>query len=229
MDQTQINQLLVSYADASYKQSLSRFGIPTDNVLGVRKPHLKSLAKSIGKNHDLAVELWNLPVHENKLLACLLAEPKHLSRETTWQWAISLYSWDLCDSACMLFAKLPFARSIAIEWIDDQREFVRRAGLVTLTLLVVHDKKMSNDDILPFLNFVKQHATDERNFVMKAVNWLLRQIGKRNLALHTHALALAHELATSSAKPARWIGQNARRELALPKQIERLKAKDKSI
>jgi 3-methyladenine DNA glycosylase AlkD len=140
-------------------------------------------------------------------------------------WAAEFNSWDLCDQACMkLFAKTPFVSEQVAKWAKDKREFVRRAAFATIAGYAVHAKKASDDEFLPFLKLTEAHATDPRNFVKKAVNWSLRQIGKRSKTLHAPALVLAKKLAACDDKAARWIGRDAVKELSDPKQIARLKA-----
>jgi 3-methyladenine DNA glycosylase AlkD len=141
-------------------------------------------------------------------------------------WAAEFNSWDLCDQACMkLFARTPFVAEKVARWAKDKREFVRRAAFATIAGYTVAAKKAPDDEFLPFLALIEAHANDPRNFVKKAVNWALRQIGKRNKALHAPALALAKKLSASHDKTARWIGRDAVRELSDPKQLARVSAR----
>jgi 3-methyladenine DNA glycosylase AlkD len=138
-------------------------------------------------------------------------------------WAAEFNSWDLCDQACMkLFAKTPHAAEKIAKWAKDEREFVRRAAFATIAGYAVSAKQVADEEFLPFLVLIEKHATDPRNFVKKAVNWALRQIGKRSEGLHAPALTLAEKLAASNDKTARWIGRDAQKELSDPKQIARV-------
>ena len=165
-------------------------------------------------------------MHEARILAALVDDPKLVTRKQMDAWAAEFNSWDLCDQACMkLFAKTPHAAEMIAKWARDEREFVRRAAFATIAGYAVSAKDAADEEFLPFLALIETHATDSRNFVKKAVNWALRQIGKRSMALHRPALALAKKLAASDDKTARWIGKDAVKELTDPKTLERLAKK----
>lgn len=221
----QILRDLQALADPEFQTGMARFGIDSSRALGIRAPVLRDYAKPHRKNHELALVLWECDVHEAKHLAGLIADPRQMTEAQMEKWAADCYSWDLVDNICGVFAKTPYALEKARAWIGREEEYVKRCGFVTLVSLAVHDKKAPDDLFLSFFPYIRTGAEDERNFVKKAVNWLLRQIGKRNIRLHPHALALAEELAGSPSPTVRWIGKDAVRELRSEKIIERLQRK----
>ena len=205
---------------------MARFGINTRKAFGVSMATMRPFARRYRRQHDLAEALWASGWHEARILAALIDDPKLVTRRQMDEWAAAFDSWDLCDQACMkLFARTAFVEEKAVKWAKGKREFVRRAAFATIAGYAVRAKRTPDAEFLPFLALIEAHAADERNFVRKAVNWALRQIGKRSLTLHKPALALAERLAVSDDKIARWIGKDAMKELTDPKQIDRLKAK----
>jgi 3-methyladenine DNA glycosylase AlkD len=206
------------------RAGMARFGINTARAFGISLATLAPLARKYRRQHDLALALWDSGHHEARLLAALIDDPKLVTSRQMDAWAADFDSWDLCDQACMkLFDKTPFVVAKITKWAADKREFVRRAGFALMAGHAVHGKGVPDSDYLPFLALIERHATDERNFVRKAVNWALRQIGKRSRGLHGPALALAEKLARSENRTARWIGRDAVRELSDPAQIARIK------
>ncbi len=209
---------------------MARFGINTAKAFGVSMAEARPLARKYKRRHDLAAHLWASGIHEARILAALIDDPKLVTRKQMDAWAADFNSWDLCDQACMkLFAKTPCVAEKAAKWAKDKREFVRRAAFATIAGYAVSAKKAADDDFLPFLAIIEAHATDPRNFVKKAVNWALRQIGKRSPKLHAPALALAEKLAASEDKTARWIGKDAVKELSDAKQLARITARPRPI
>jgi 3-methyladenine DNA glycosylase AlkD len=215
-------------AKPGYKEGMARFGIVSTTALGVPLPELRKLAKEIGKDHKLASQLWKLDIHEAKMLACFVDDWREVTENQMDSWVDDFYSWDICDQ-CIgnLFDRTPFAEMKIKEWIRSDKEFVKRAGFVMMATRAVHDKKALDDQFLAYLPIIKRYATDERNFVKKAVNWALRQIGKRSMALHGHAFRLARELKDSDNRSARWIGSDAARELDSAEVRQRIKKKSK--
>jgi len=200
------------------KEGMARFGIDVKYALGVKIPILRSLAKKIGKNHQLALDLWKSKIHEVRILASMIDEAGKVTEKQMEQWVKCFNSWDLCDQVCMnLFDKTKFAWEKALEWPKRKEEFVRRAGFSMMACLAWHDKKARDDNFLKFFPIIKQYSIDERNFVKKAVNWALRQVGKRNINLRKHAIKTAKEILSASwrnnPRPARWIANDALREL----------------
>ena len=205
------------------REGMARFGISTDRAFGVSMAAMRPLTKAYRRNHRLAAELWDTGIHEARIFAALIDDPRQVTPAQMDAWAADFDSWDLCDQACMkLFAETPYVAEKTAQWAKDEREFVRRAAFALIAGYTVHAKKAPDDAFLPFLDLIEAHADDPRNFVKKAVNWALRQIGKRSPALHPKALALAEKLAASEDRTERWIGRDAVKELTDPKQLERL-------
>ncbi len=211
---------------------MARFGISVKGALGLSMPFLRSLGKQIGTDHALAIKLWRSGVHEARILAGLIADPKLTDRKLMESWVKDFNSWDICDQVCMnLFDKTPFAFEQAVRWAKNEKEFVKRAGFALMAVLASHRRDLPEKEFMPFLPLIKKGAADERNFVKKAVNWALRQYGKRNLKAQGIALRTAREilsLANSAKDPAasrsaRWVANDAIRELTNPKVIRRLK------
>ncbi len=193
---------------------MARYGIVSREVLGVSAPKLRALAKQIGRDHALAQRLWQADILETRLLASLVDDPRKVTPEQMDRWAGEFDNWAVCDGCCLnLFRKTPFAYEKAVEYSAAPEEFVKRTGFVLMATLAVHDKREPDATFAGFLPIIEREATDPRNFVKKAVNWALRQIGKRNLALHEPAVALARKLAGSEDRAARWVGRDALREL----------------
>lgn len=214
VDASQILQKLKLLSNAEFKEGMMRFGINVKSAYGVRLPHLRKLAKDIGKDHALAQELWLSGVHEARLLATMIADSKTITEEQMDEWVRGFNSWDICDQCCgNLFDKTEFAHKKAVEWGKSNEEFVKRAGFALMATLAVHDKKSNDKDFLKFLPLIKKESVDDRNFVKKAVNWALRQIGKRNMNLNKIAIRTAKEIQKIDSKSAKWVASNALSEL----------------
>jgi len=218
MTAEEIIKYLKKNSNPKDREGMARFGINPKYALGVRIPVLRSLAKKINKNHKLAEELWKTKIHEARILASMIDEPGKVSEKQMEAWVKEFNSWDVCDQTCMnLFDKIPLGWKKAIEWTKRKEEFVRRAGFALMACLAVHDKKANDKDFLQFFPLIKKYSADERNFVKKAVNWALRQIGKRNESLRKQAIKIAEEILSASrridSKSAKWIATDAIREL----------------
>ncbi|MBD3208440.1 MAG: DNA alkylation repair protein [Candidatus Nealsonbacteria bacterium] len=193
---------------------MERFGINTKKSFGVSVSEIRKLAKETGKNHRLARRLWKTGIREARILASLIDDSKAVTEKQMEDWVRGFDSWDVCDLTCSnLFDKTPYAYKKAREWSRRGEEFVKRAGFVLMAVLSVHDKNAENKKFEQFLPLIKKHSSDERNFVKKAVNWSLRQIGKRNLSLNKKAIQVAKEIAEIDSKSARWIARDTLREL----------------
>jgi len=193
---------------------MARFGIQTGTALGVSIPQLRELAKEAGTNHDVALKLWKTGIHEARILASMIDDPAMVSEEQMEKWAADFDSWDVVDGCCgNLFDKTEFAIRKAHEWSKRKEEYVKRAGFVLMAEMAVHDKKASNKTFLDFLPVIVREAADDRNFVKKAVNWALRQIGKRNIALNSAAIKTCAEIRNADSRSAKWIAADALREL----------------
>lgn len=205
---------LKSAANPEAVAGMARFGITPTIAYGVSIPELRKLARAIGKDHDLAQQLWATGIHDAKILASMIEDPKQVTDAQLERWALEFDSWDLCDQCCNnLFRKTAAAYQKAIEWSAREEEFVKRAGFVMMAALAVHDKGAPDHVFERFLSIIKRESADNRNFVKKAVNWALRQIGKRNRYLNARAVATAEEIRALDSTTAHWIASNALREL----------------
>jgi 3-methyladenine DNA glycosylase AlkD len=215
---------LRSFANPKNVRGMARFGINTKNTLGVPVVVLRRIAKKIGRDHDLALQLWESGVHEARILASMIDHPKLVTEKQLESWVKDFDSWDVCDQACSnLFDKTKFAWDKAVEWTKRDEEFVRRAGYVLMACLAVHNGEAKDEDFIKLFPVIKKGSVDERNFVKKAVNWSIRQIGKRNRNLNKKAIALAEEIQKTDSKAAKWIAWNALQELKNQKIQKRLK------
>ncbi|MFQ6615886.1 MAG: DNA alkylation repair protein [Fidelibacterota bacterium] len=182
--------------------------------LGIAVPVLRRLAKGLGKDHQLALGLWKTGIPEARILASMIDEPEKLTDKQMESWVKDFNSWDVCDQTCMtLFDKSPLAWKKVLEWAEREEEFVKRAAFALIACLAWHDKDRDDEDFLRLLPMIKRESIDPRNFVKKAVNWALRQIGKRNQELNQAAIKTGKEIQQVDSKTARWIASNALREL----------------
>lgn len=195
-------------------EGMARFGIKPDKALGISIPNLRKLAKEVGKNHKLALQLWRSEIHEARILAGMIDKIEKVTEKQMDLWIKGFDSWDVCDQVCAnLFDKTPFAFKKAIEWTKREKEFEKRAGFALMACLAWHDKNAGNNKYTKFFPAIKRESVDERNYVKKAVNWALRQIGKRNRNLNKEAIAIALVIQKIDSKSARWIANDALREL----------------
>jgi len=222
----EIMEKLKKLSNQKNLEGMARYGINPKNNLGISIYQLRPLAKEIGTNHQLALKLWNSKIHDARLLACFIDNPGEVTTDQMDSWAEDFDSWDICDQACTsLFDLSPLAYKKVYQWADNEKEFVKRAAFSLIAGLAVHDKKASDEQFISFLTIIKKQSTDGRNYVRKAVNWALRNIGKRNQALNKKALQTAKEIRQIDSKTARWIANDAIRELDSKKILERLKKK----
>lgn len=226
MECERILDKLISLSNKENLYGMSRYGINTSNALGIPIPKIRLLAKEIGKNHILALDLWNTNFHEAKILASMIGVPEILTSDQMENWARDFDSWDVCDQTCNnLFWKSPLAYYKSFEWCKRSEEFVKRAGYVLMAVLAVHDKKRNNEDFFRFFPLIYEGSTDERIYVKKAVNWALRQIGKRNNVLNKKAIEVAIDIKKINSKTAEWIANDALRELQDIKILQKIKNK----
>ena len=217
-------ETLRSHANPANVAGMARYGINTAGTLGVPIPILRRLAKEAGRDHALARALWNSGIHEARILATLVDDPALVTARQMDRGARDLDSWDVCDQACQnLFRYTPLAFAKAAQWARARREFVRRAGFSLMAGLAVKAKDASDRQFAAFLPLIAEAAGDDRNMVKKAVNWALRNIGKRNRRLHKMALAAAEEIGRQDSRSARWIAADALRELRSPAAVARIK------
>lgn len=214
---------LKSLANTDNVAGMARYGINTENTLGVSMPVLRKMGKETGKNHELAQQLWDSGIHEARILASLVDDPKQVTADQLERWVLDLDSWDVCDQLCSnLIEKTLFAYAKAGEWSLREEEFVKRAGFVLMARMAVSDKKAPDEVFEPFLNRIHEEAEDDRNMVKKAVNWALRHIGKRNLDLNKKAIVTAEKIKQIDSKAAHWIANDAIRELTSEKIQKKL-------
>ncbi len=223
MEFEEIIKELESLSNPENIAGMARFGIKSNKAYGVRMPELTRIAKETGKNHELAEELWRHGYTETKILACMIDDPQLVTEEQMERWVLKFNSWDVCDQCCMkLFRKTPYAYQKIEEWSMRDEEFVKRAAFTLIATLAVHDKKAADSKFEKFFPLIIRESGDERNFVKKAVNWALRQIGKRNLKLNRKSIKIAEEISQTNSRSARWIAKDALRELESEKVQERL-------
>ena len=205
---------LKSVSEPEYLKKMAHFGIDVSKAYGIRVPNIRKLAKQIGKNQELSLLLWKTGFHEARLLAIFIGEHKLITESQINQWTKDFTSWDMCDQACgNLIVKTPYFKSKVLEFTKAEEEFVKRTGFVLMAAAAVHLKKEPDETFLNFLPIIEKEAYDNRNFVKKAINWALRQIGKRNAFLHLHAINTANNILAQKNRKANWIALNALREL----------------
>jgi 3-methyladenine DNA glycosylase AlkD len=217
---------LQKLANPAAVAGMAKYGIKPGKAYGVSIPNLRAMAKEIGTDHDLALELWDSGIHEARILASMIADPDTTTERLADAWVKDFDSWDVCDQCCMnLFENTKFAYAKALEWSASDKEYVKRAGFVMMARVAVSDKRAKDEKFLEFLGIIKKEACDSRNYVQKAVNWALRQIGKRNANLNRLALETADEIQKMSPRSAKWIASDAIRELKSEEVQKRLQGK----
>jgi len=216
--------MLGKRANSSNLAGMAKFGMATEKRLGVTVPEMRKIAKEVGIDHQLALELWDTGIAEARIVASMIANPDKLTEEQMEDWVKDFNSWDVCDQVCMnLFEKVPIAWDKIVEWSQRNEEYVKRAAFALIACLAWHDKKAEDEKFIELFPVIKQGSTDERNFVKKAVNWALRHIGKRNKNLNEAAIDTAREIRQLDSKAARWIANDAIRELESEAVRRRLK------
>jgi 3-methyladenine DNA glycosylase AlkD len=205
---------LQSKAQPEQLKGMAKYGMTVEQRLGVSVPDMRKLAKEIGRDHNLALDLWRTGIAEARIVAAMVGDPAKLTEEQMEDWVKGINSWDVCDQVCMnLFEKNQLAWKKIVDWSEREEEFVRRTAFSLIACLAWHDKQASDEKFIELLPVVIRGATDERNFVKKAVNWALRNIGKRNLNLNEAAIDAAKEIKRLDSKAARWVAADAIREL----------------
>ncbi|MCL2115018.1 MAG: DNA alkylation repair protein [Methanobrevibacter sp.] len=211
-------------------EGMKRFGINPENTYGIRMPVLKKIANEYKNNHELATDLWKINTRETRIIASLVDDPKMVTPEQMDEWVDEFTYWELCDQCCInLFRKTDYAYDKVYEWSKSEKEFVKRAGFSLIAVLAVHDKKTNDKIFMDLLKLTKREAIDERNFVKKAVNWALRQIGKRNKNLNKQAIATGEEIEKIHSKSAKWIAKDALKELTSEKVKIAIAKKEKKL
>ena len=224
MNAKEIIEILKKNGREENRIGMSRYGINVEKAFGCSIPLLREIAKQNKKNHELALSLWNTEFHEARILASMIDDPKQVDEAQMENWVKDFNSWDLCDQCCMnLLEDIPSAWEKAIEWSERKEEYVKRAGFVLMARFAVSDKKAGDEKFLLFFKLIEMHSADERNMVKKAVNWALRQIGKRNKSLHPVAIKYCEKILKQDSKAAKWIAADALRELKCEAVQKRLK------
>jgi 3-methyladenine DNA glycosylase AlkD len=214
---------LVNISNPEDIKGMARFGIKPKKSYGVRIPELRKISKKAGKNHQLANKLWETDYRETKILACMIEDSELVTGKQMDNWALKFDGWEICDQCCMnLFSKISFVNTKIFEWSNHEEEFVKRAAFTLIAVLAVHDKEAQNAKFEQFFPIIINAATDNRNYVKKAVNWALRQLGKRNIELNKKAISIAEKIYTIDSNSARWIATDALRELKSEKVQNRL-------
>lgn len=217
---------LKTQAKPDQLEGMARYGMAVENRLGVSVPETRRIAKEIGKDHQLALQLWKTGISEAMMVASMVDIPEAVTEEQMEEWVQDFNSWDVCDQVCMnLFEKTPFAWKKIQEWSKRDEEFVKRAAFALIACLAWHNKETPDEKFIKLIPVIKPGAKDERNFVKKAVSWALRNIGKRNPKLNKVAIKTAKELQKIDSKSAKWIAADVIRDLTSATAQKRLKPK----
>lgn len=213
MNLDEVMKRLADLADPASVAGMAGYGI-VGQVMGVKVPQMRRLAKEIGRDRKLAAQLWAKGFRETRIVAAMIDNSKDLTEEQMEAWAAEFDSWEVCDQVVMnLFEKHPLAWKKATEWPGRGEEMVKRAGFALMARLAVSDKLAADERFMPFFDLIEREAFDSRNYVKKAINWALRQMGKRSQSLNAKAIATAQRLASRQSAAARWIGSDALKEL----------------
>lgn len=205
---------LEALADPETAAGMAKFGINSENIYGVSVKDLRILAKETVHDHRLAQQLWDTGIHEARILASMIDNPREVTKEQMESWAAHFDSWDICDQCCNnLFRKTPHAWEKAVDWSLREEEFIKRGAFVLIAVLAVHDKHAKDSDFEAMFPLILREAADDRNLVKKAVNWALRQIGKRNARLNGLSIRLAQDLENTNSRSACWVARDALMEL----------------
>jgi len=226
LEASKVLKRLQSLGQRSIVAGMERFGVTSKKAFGISAPMLRAFAKEIGTNQELSLALWDSGYLEARALASLIGDPAKVTEAQMERWVKDFDSWAVCDACCgILFDKTVFAFRKALEWSKRDEEFVRRAGFVLMAALAVHDKIAKNEVFVRMLPSIVRGASDDRNFVKKAVNWALRQIGKRTKKLNALAMKTSTQIHKTGSPSARWIAADALRELRSKNVQRRLEAR----
>lgn len=223
MGVSEVVTTLRAIADPARREGMARFGIRTEDALGVTVTELRSLARTLGRDHDLAAALWNTGIHEARILATMVDEPARVTEAQMDSWVRGFDSWDLCDQACgNLFDRTPHLFRRMRAWSRRDEEFVRRAAFALMAWAAVHRKDLPDERFERLLPFAERAAGDDRVYVKKAVSWAVRQIGKRSPGLHAAAIGTAERIGGQDTRSSRWIASDVLRELRSDAVLRRL-------
>jgi 3-methyladenine DNA glycosylase AlkD len=220
----EIIKILKAHSSEESRKGMERYGIKSENAFGTGIPLLREIAKHHKKDHELALELWETGFHEARILASMVDDPNEVDEKQMERWVKDFDSWDVCDQCCMNLFKLTFfAWEKVVEWSRSEEEFVKRAAFALMACFAHGNKTTSDEDFFPFFKIIYEQTDDERNMVKKAVNWALRQIGKRNKTLNKIAIEWSEKISKKESKAAKWIAADALRELKSEAVQNRLK------
>lgn len=220
----EILKQLLSLSDKEKAKQAEYFGVRGTKLIGISAPDLRQIAKQLKTNHPLALQLWEKNYHEARMLATIIADPKQISSEQMDNWTQDFDNWAIVDGACYnLYRYTPFSEEKIFQYVLSEQEYVRRTSFALIAGLAIGRKDIEDEEFIKYFPLIEKYAFDERNYVWKAVNWALRQIGKRSLYLHPKALELSKKLSLSNNPTHRKIGKDALRELSDPKTIARIK------
>lgn len=223
MEFDQIIREFEELSDVDFARNMKKFGISYVKSYGLRLPQIRKMAKQCGKDHELALKLWDWGYHETYLLATLVEEEDKVDSIQLNEWVNSFYSWDLVDQACInLLRFIPEAVESIFIWCSSEEEFVKRTAFSLIAVLAVHNR---DSDFDKYFEIIKEGSKDNRNFVKKSVNWALRQIGKSNVENNRKALDLAYEILEMDNKASKWVARSAIRELESEKVQDKLISK----
>lgn len=215
---------LEAHGDQTFRAGLARYGLPTEKAFGLSVATIQKYAKSLGRDHDLARQLWKTGWTDARMLAAFVGEPAKVTPAEMDAWCRDFDSWGIVDTVCFkLWDQSPHAWKKATQWTTRKPEFEKRAGFVLMACLAAHDKTAKDAAFLKFLPLVEKGARDDRNFVKKGVSWALRHIGHRNAKLHAAAMKTANTLAKSQDAAQRWVGKDALRDLTRPAVIKKVR------
>ena len=210
----EILEKLEAKAGPDQLEGMARYGMVAERRLGVSVPNMRKIAKELGKDHKLALELWKTGIPEARIVAAMIDQPEKLTERQMEEWVKGINSWDVCDQVCMnLFEKTPLAWKKILDWAEREEEFVKRAAFALIACLAWHNREAQDEEFIKLFPVIKCGAMDERNLVKKAVSWALRNIGKRNPNLNKAAIRAAKEIQRIDSRAARWIASDAVREL----------------
>jgi 3-methyladenine DNA glycosylase AlkD len=220
----EILQELRSKSRPDQLEGMARYGMSADGRLGVSVPDLRRMAKDIGRDHKLALQLWKTGIPEARIVAAMIDDPLQLTEYQMEDWVKDINSWDVCDQVCAnLFEKSPLAWKKIVDWSEREEEFVKRTAFALIACLAWHDRQATDEQFIEVLPVIQRGATDDRNYVRKAVNWALRNIGKRNPRLNRAAIQAAKRVGQMESKTARWVASDALKELESDAIQQRLK------
>jgi 3-methyladenine DNA glycosylase AlkD len=226
----EVVQKLEDSARPDQLDGMARYGMTAEGRLGVSVPIMRKIAGEVGKDHDLSLQLWKTGILEARIVAAMIGEPERLTEDQMEEWVKDLNSWDVCDQVCMnLFEKTPFVWKKILEWSEREEEFVKRSAYTLIACAAWHFKNEKDDKFIKLLPVIKKGASDDRNFVKKAVSWALRNIGKRNPELNRAAIEVAEEIQLLDSKAARWVARDAVRELRSEAVQKRFKKRNDKI